>query len=344
MTSTLNVGLAGLGRFGSLHAKVLAAQPGVELAAICDPDAEQVERVGDQHDVGVRCQSVEELLEVRGIDCVYIVTPEEFHEDHVEAAIDRGVPIFLEKPLAMSATKGQDIADRARESGVYLQIGFVLRFEARHALVQQIVSSGQLGELITIRAKRNCSRAWFDVYGDRAHSVHETIVHDIDFVQWIVGEPCISVYAADRNYSGKIYPDACVAMLTFERGTIATLDTSWFVPAQAPANVVTDEWFGTIDAELEIVGTEQSIRLRLLESGMEIWSDQVTQHPELGLWPETRGTVGGALEAEDRYFVERVRRGDEGGISSIDDAVAGMRIAEAIIASAQSGMVVDPGK
>lgn len=337
----INVGLAGLGRFGKLHASILGRMPQVRIAAICDPLAEEVASVGATYDVEGRYLSFDEMLQHPGLDCLYIVTPEQLHEEMVEKAIDRGLPTFLEKPLATTWESGQRIARSAEEAGVYLQIGFVVRFDVQYATLKAEIESGQFGDIVTIRAKRNCSRAWFDVYGDRAHGVFETIIHDIDLLLWYLQSPCTKVYAVERHLSGKTFPDACMAVLQFENGAMASLETSWLIPDRAPANVLTDTWYGTIDAELEVIGTRRSARIRILESGLEIWTDDVSRHPDPGLWPMLHGQIAGALREEDAHFIEAVRTGQPSSVASLADAVEGLKIAESIVISAGEKREVD---
>ncbi len=334
--SELAVGIAGLGRFGRLHARVIHGLPGAKVAAVCDPDPDARQRAERDLAGAAVYASFDELLEHPRLDCLYIVSPEDTHEAMAEQAISRGLPILLEKPLALSSAKGAEIAALAVAAGVNLQVGFVLRFEARCAFLRDEIQRGAFGRLATFRAKRNCSKAWFEVYGDRAHAVYETIIHDIDYLLWIVDSPCESVYALEHNLSGRRYPDATMALLRFESGLIASLETSWLVPDRAPANVLTDTWHGTIDSELEIAGEHRSARVRILESGLDIWSDEVSQHPDFGLWPEINGAIAGALRAEDEHFLQVVSTGRPSGIASVADAVEGLRIAEAIVESAST--------
>lgn len=336
----IRVGLAGLGRFGKLHAAVLDRLPGVRLAAVCDPVADEVAAVAARYNVPGRYDQFERMLADASLDAVWIVTPEPLHAEMAHQAIARGLPIFLEKPLATSHAEGQQVAVAARRAGVPLQVGFLLRFEARHALLRQEVAAGRLGELVSLRVKRNVSRAWFPAYGDRAHPVYETSIHDLDLLLWYTASPCTRVVAVERNISGLRYPDACFAMLQFASGAVALLETSWFVPEGAPANVLTPSWHGTIDAELEIVGTERSAHLRLLETGLALWGPDLTARPEVGLWPDVAGQIAGALREEDAHFIERVRSGAPSPIASVDDAVTGLRLAEAIIESAATGQPV----
>jgi predicted dehydrogenase len=338
---TLRVGLAGLGRFGRLHAAALATMPGARLAAICDPNPDARAAVGDRHGVTARYDAYEAMLEAGGLDAVFIVTPEPLHEEQARLAIDRRLPVFLEKPLAFSAAEGAAIVAAAEIAKLPLQLGFVLRFEPQHAMVREAIAAGRLGPLVSLRVKRNCSRDWFPDYGDRVHPVYETSIHDIDLLLWYVGAPCARVHAVERRISGRRYPDGCWALLEFANGVVAQLETSWFVPAGAPANVLTPDWRGTIDAELEVVGQSGTARIRLLDSGFAIWQPDFTAVPETGLWPEAHGQIGGALRAEDAHFLASVRSGQPSTIASAVDALAGLRIAEAIVESARRGKPVD---
>jgi predicted dehydrogenase len=331
----VNVGLVGLGRFGKLHAAVLNRLAQARIAAICDPVEVEIQAVGDEFGVAARYTEYEALLRQEDLDCLFLVTPEHLHYEMALKAVERGLPIFLEKPLATTSRDGQRLVDVAVRAGVPIQVGFVLRFETQHAFLKQEIARERFGKIVAMRVKRNCPKAWFEIYGDRAHSVHETVIHDIDLLLWFLGDRCEKVYAVQRHLTGRRFPDATIALLQFAGGAVATVETSWFVPKGAPGNVLTDTWTGTIDAELEIVGTEQTARLRILESGLEIWTSEVTKHPEPGLWPEVHGHIAGALREEDAHFIDNVRTGTPSSVASVADAVEGLRIAEAIIASAE---------
>ena len=334
----LNVGIAGLGRFGKLHCGVLSRFPHVRIAAICDPAETELAAVGERFAVPARYAALDQMLEPRPISTPSFSSRRSSCTPSRRTRRSRaGCRPSSKSRWRRRRRRAAGIADAARAAGVYLQIGFVLRFETQHALLKAEIDAGRFGDIVTLRVKRNCSRAWFEVYGDRAHSVFETVIHDIDLAIWFTESRCRTVYAVQRFISGRTFPDACVAIVQFENGTLCTVETSWFVPDRAPANVLTESWTGTIDAELEIVGTRQSARLRLLESGLQIWTDDVAKHPESGLWPDLHGQVAGALREEDAHFIDRVATGTPSPVASVDDAVEGLRIAEAIIRSAESG-------
>jgi predicted dehydrogenase len=340
VSQSVRVGLAGLGRFGKLHASVLGSLPGVELVAACDPVSEEVAALQAQHPEVQGFGDVGELLENAEIDALFIVSPEPLHAQQAMAALDRGVAVFVEKPLAITADEAEQVARKAADAGLPLQVGFVLRFDVQHALLKAEIAAGNLGEIVSIRTKRNCTRAWFPNFGDRAHPVQETSIHDIDLILWLLESPVRRVQAVERNRAGMTYPDGSWALLEFENGAIGIVESSWFVPDGAPANVVTPTWRGTIDAELEVIGTKGSSRIRLLDGPLSFWTSTYDAIPETALWPELAGAVVGALRAEDAHFIERVRHNLPETTSSVADAIAGLRVGEAIVKASAGGAVL----
>src|SRR5215213_10484016 len=266
----VRVGLAGLGRFGKLHAAVLGEMASVELAAVCDPESDEVAAIATRFQGARGFADFEEMLDNTHLDAVFIVSPEPFHAEQALAALSRGIATFTEKPLAMTSSKGESVAAAAVVAGIPLQVGLVLRFDTQHALLKSEIARGALGQVVSLRAKRNTSKAWFADYGDRAHTVYETSIHDIDLLLWYASSPITRVQAIERHLSGLRYPDGCCALLEFASGAVGNLGTSLLVPAGAPANVVTPSWRGTIDAEIEIIGDVGSGRIRLLDAPLPV--------------------------------------------------------------------------
>lgn len=339
-SAPLRVGLVGVGRFGQLHAAVLAALPEVQLAAIADACADRRNQVGDRHAVAARYASAEELFADPSLEAFVLVTPDELHASQGLQAVATGKAVFIEKPLAASWQEAKQLQQAAAASGSLLQTGLILRYELQHGLLQEQVAAGSFGELVSLRVKRNCSAAWFEGVADRAHTVFETLIHDIDLLLWFSGSQASRVMAMERRFGSHLSPEGCFALIQFASGCVGIAETSWFVPAQAPANVITETWQGTIDAELAVVGTRRTAQLRLLDGPLQIWGEQRQHCPDGLLWPQRQGRVLGALQAELGDFVTAARSGIPSATVSLSEAIEGLRIAEAIVESARSGQAV----
>lgn len=337
----IKVGIAGLGGFGSLHVGVLAQAEGADLVAVCDPNQARLDETADQYGVPQRYTSYEQMLAESGIEALFLVTPEHLHAQMVLQALDAGIHTFVEKPFATSVDDAIRMRDRADETGLRLQVGHVLRFEAQHAMLHDQVAAGSLGQPLTIRAKRNTPASWMEVNGVRAHVAIENLVHDVDQILWnLPGQRCKKVYAAERYITGRNFPDLIQAMLQFDGGAIVTLETGWTVPDGTPANIVSDNWGGHIDASLDIVGTASTAELRVFRSGLTVWRETDSIVPNSTLWPLVHGQIGGALRDEDMHFLRTVRTGQPSSVASLDDAIHGIEILAAVVESAKQGQEV----
>ena len=337
----LRVGLAGLGRFGRLHASVLASLPGVELTALADPEPQRLRQVGERHGVTSLHADALTLISGEGLDAVVLATPDEQHPEQTRAALEIGQHVFVEKPLAHSWRQAEELKQLATRRGRLLQVGMILRYETSHRWLHQQIREGRMGELVSIRCQRNCSRSSYAAIADHVHTVFRTLIHDLDLLLWLSGSQVTSVTALEVRQGDHLAPLGCFALLRLADGCVAQLESSWTVPEQAPANVLSDQWHGCIDAELAVVGTERTAKLRGLQSPLQIWSDQELQRPETTLWPELGGEISGALREELSDFCRCARAGQRSSIADLDQAVQTMRIAEALIESGRQGRTVD---
>lgn len=336
----LRVGLAGVGRFGKLHANVLAHLPHVHLAALADPDPIGLAQVSDRYGVEARYSDALELIADPSLDAVILATPDGQHAAQVQAALRRRVHVFVEKPLASSWQEAVELQRLAAQVGVSLQTGLILRYETSHRVLRQQIAKGQFGDLVSIRAQRNCSRSSYAAIANHVHTVHRTLIHDIDLLLWLSDSQVTSVMALEVRQGNHLAPLGCFALLQLASGCVAQLESSWTVPDQAPATVIGDHWRTCIDAELAVVGTQRTARLQALQTPLEIWTDQEQQRPDLALWPECDGRVFGALREQLADFTGCLWRGEPSVVADLTSAVEAMRIAEAIVEAGRTAGVV----
>jgi len=322
------VALIGAGRFGALHLRAFRDLP-VEVVAVCDTDPDRLESVRAGFGIPAAYTSAEDLLARERPDLVDIATDEATHGDLVLRALDAGRHVFVEKPLCMDPAEAERIRRAAGDRHVIT--GQISRFGAGYQHLYDALTAGDLGDPVALRLRRDFSRAWFPAFGERVHPVWESGIHDIDLAVWYARSACRDVYAVERNISGHPNPDAFTAVLTFDSGLIATVESAWLVPDAAPQTLRGAlELDGTIDAALEILGTRGTAGYRLAHDGLSVRTDRATAHPDLTLWPTVAGRVSGALAAELAYAVEVVRGDRPHDVIPLDDAVEGVRIAAAI--------------
>ncbi len=333
--------VAGVGRFGALHARVWR-ELGADVVGVCDVDEQRVREVAS--DLGVRAVSVDlgSLLPRVRPDVVVVVSDESTHADLAVTALEAGCHVFVEKPLALSAADAWRVSAAAGTAGREVVAGQISRFAAPYARMRQSLSEGRVGRLCALRLRRDFSRRWFLSFGDRVHPVWESCIHDIDLAVSFAGRPVRRVSAVATRAAEGEAPSVVSALLEFEGGVIATVESAWLVPDSAPRTLAGALALdGSIVAEAEVLGAEGLLRQRLVAESLVEWTNAGAFVPDLSLWPEEDRMVGGALRQEVAYAIDVFlgRRGPDR--VPLQEVCWGVEAAEAVVASLSTGFPVD---
>jgi len=343
----LRIGLIGTGRFGRLHLRVLRQLPHVDVAAIADVYEPALRSTAQDFGIGADDCYLDpvELIKREDLDAVDIVSDEQSHGPLVIAALQCGKHVIVEKPLSVTSEEAHTIHRLQAETNRQVMVGNISRFSQPYYAIKRSIDNGMLGNVAAIRSKRNFSRSWFHSFGNRVHPVYESGVHELDLIVWYAGCRCVRVSAFERNMSGYVHPDLFSAVLVFENGLVASLDSSWMVPSRSPQNLVeTLELDGTIDAEIEVIGDKGTAKFGLAHPGFSIWTDDGIQHPETTLWPTGPDGIGGAILNELTHFINQIVKEQSSPVMPLSDSVHVMEIAEAIVEAARRGESVQLGR
>ena len=142
-----SIAVIGAGRIGNIHARNVAAHPGVRLAGVADVDATAAERLA------AACGAPPLSLDAAfAADAVLIGSPTPTHADYIERAAATGRAIFCEKPIDLSAARVRACLDAVKRAGVVLMVGFNRRFDPHFATLKRRLDAGEIGnlELLTI--------------------------------------------------------------------------------------------------------------------------------------------------------------------------------------------------
>ena len=124
---TIRVGLIGLGEVAQLmHLPLLADDPRWRIAGVSDVSSRLTEALGRRYDAGLRTTSAEALIAAPGIDAVFILAPDELHAPLLEAAMEAGKHVFIEKPAALTAEALRPLV--SRPTGTVVFVGYMRRF------------------------------------------------------------------------------------------------------------------------------------------------------------------------------------------------------------------------
>ncbi|CAA9531936.1 MAG: oxidoreductase domain protein [uncultured Thermomicrobiales bacterium] len=149
---TVRVGLVGCGGVAGWHAGNLGGIAGVEIAGLADPNDESVRRIKAAVPAlaGVPAfGSAEELYAAVALDAVEINTPHTLHHGQVLEALDHGLHVLCEKPMACSPEDARAIADRAALGDRLMTVSYQRRVDPAYSYLRRVVASGELGEIQT---------------------------------------------------------------------------------------------------------------------------------------------------------------------------------------------------
>jgi scyllo-inositol 2-dehydrogenase (NAD+) len=252
----LNIGLIGLGRLGRVYARDLATRiPETRLPAVADVSPGLAAQIAEEFDVAEAYQDPREMIASPNVDAVVIVSPTHTHKDLAIAALERGKPVFCEKPLALSLAECREVQDAVTRHNGFFQMGFMRRFDPGYVAGKKQVDEGRIGTPCVFKAtSRDPYRPSLE-YANPASSggiLVDMGIHDFDLARWFMGEVAtVSAIGGTLAYPelatiGDI--DNAIATLVFANGRLGVID-------------LTRNGFYGYDISTELLGTAGTVRI-----------------------------------------------------------------------------------
>lgn len=321
MKSTLNIGVIGLGEIGQAHCEALARIDRANLVAVADIDQQRLAQVAGRTQA-TPYQDYRALLEHDGLEAVIVATPDQLHKDPCIHAAEMGKHILVEKPIATTVEDAQAIITAAEQAAVKLMVGFTLRFFPQYIHAKQTVANGDLGQLVSIFARRTNLRSQQERIKGRTGVLFFLGVHDFDVMRWIAGSEPVSIYCQEATSVPGPYPieNETFSVIRFQNGVVGCAHIGWFLPANHPAG---------FDFKLDLTGAAGVLNLDMVRQGVEVSTGQGTRYPPMAA----------PLVAEDRAFVESVLDDRPSPVSG-EEGFKAMKMVLAALESLKTGRPV----
>jgi myo-inositol 2-dehydrogenase / D-chiro-inositol 1-dehydrogenase len=254
----IGLAIVGAGRVGRFRGEVAARHGEVDWIGIAEKVPERAREVAARIGADFVTGDHRELLKQPEVTAAIIATDEHLHVDPVMCAVERGLPMLIEKPLATRLAESASVLAAIEQSGVDAVVGYTQRFRRRWLAAKEKVRTGALGEvtLVTSRAFMNRLVA-IDNYqrSDAPGTISPMVIsgtHALDIAMWYLeSKTPVEVYARSVDkVLGPLYGgiDATAGMIIFSDGCIYHLNISWALPVTWPAAVYS--------LEVGIVGTD----------------------------------------------------------------------------------------
>lgn len=328
----LNVGLVGAGNIAqSIHLPILSSMPGVKLVAIADRQKSKAQILAEKYHAEHACRTMDEMLKLPNVDAVFVTTSTDAHAENALAAIKAGKHVFVERPVGRTLQEALDIRAAAHEAGVQVMVGMNHRFRPDVVLMKNAVDRGEIGPVFYIKAgwvkQRSTDARWLaqadksggGVLVDLGIVVIDMIMHVYDFGR------ARSVVCSTFHHETKSVEDVVVAMIHFENGSIATVETSWSLMRAEDlyyCNVFGKKGSAFINP----------FKLVKREGNEFLTTQPQHQKPHLAVYMKS-------YESEIKHFVNAAK-GLVPMISTVDEAVGRMKIVEALYESAATNKEV----
>jgi predicted dehydrogenase len=226
MEAVATVGLAGLGYWGPNLARNLDDLSDLQLTWICDRDEAALERVAARFPEARRTTRFEDLLEDEGLTAVAIATPVVTHFELAREALVAGKHVFVEKPLALSSTLGEQLIALAEERGLVLMPGHLLLYHPAVEKLKELVASGELGRFLYVYGNRqNLGQIRRD-----ENALWSLGAHDLSVILHLIEEEPIEAWARGESFLNPGVEDVVFCFLRFPSGVVAHMHLSWLDP------------------------------------------------------------------------------------------------------------------
>ena len=338
------IGSGGIARRRTIPEGILEAE-NAELSSVYDISEQANAEVANEFGAA-QAQSVEALLDA-DVDAVYIATPAHLHHDQAVACAKAGKHILCEKPLGMTIAETEDMIEFCETAGVRLGCAFMMRFVTQHSEALKLIKEGKIGKPTYARAQLSCwyppmDGAWRqDPVTGGGGSLIDMGGHCIDLLEMFFGKVSRVSCFINNTIHGYQSEDSAAALLCFENGALATVDTFFCIPDASSKN------------SLELYGSQGSILARgtigqgpagemtaFLEGGGKGYDAQQARAADQGITitPEPRNTYRAEIEEFSQAIID-----DRDPIIGAELGLRSQKILAACYESARSGKAIEVG-
>lgn len=234
---TLKLAFTGTGYISKVHARAAQKQPDVELVAVVNHRPESMAAFAAEFGIPRQYACIEGLLQDGDVDAVSINTPNYLHAPQTIAALEAGVHVMVEKPMAMNGAEAKTMMDASEKSGARLLVAHCWRFDPEVLWLREQVEAGRLG---TIIRSKGCGvhvkwgpAGWFtqkQYAGGGAMA--DMGIHALDTARFLLGDPQpVSVYARIGTYYRDFdVDDTGVIIVNWDNGATSYIESGWWQP------------------------------------------------------------------------------------------------------------------
>lgn len=344
----VRIGLIGAGNIAHTHLESYKKLENAEIVAVCDINEENLNRTADEYNIKARYTDLDEMLKNEELDAADVCVWNNAHSTCAIKALNAGLDVLCEKPMAISLSEAKKMYDAAEKSGKLLMIGFVMRFGDGARVAKDFIDNDYLGDIYYSKAtylrRHGNPGGWFaDVSRSGGGPVIDLGVHVIDYTRYLMGSPKpVSVYAAtfdklSNRKNLKTAPswvpkdatpddvctveDMATALIRYDNGAVTLLETSYSLNCEPRTDI-------------ELFGTKGGFKVA--DNNIKIYTEVNDYLADVTPNISNLKNSKAMFDEEIEHFVSCVSD-KEKCIATKEDGITVMKILDAIYRSAETG-------
>ncbi|MBL8101460.1 MAG: Gfo/Idh/MocA family oxidoreductase [Anaerolineales bacterium] len=331
---TIKIAFAGTGYINKVHAQA-AQNLGLELTAVVNHKTDTMAAFGKRFGITRQYETVEAMLKDGNVDALIVSTPNYQHAPQTITALNAGVHVMVEKPMAMNAKEAGNMCEASDKSGAKLMVAHCWRFDPDVLWLKQ--QSKRLGKIIRTKGIGVHTHwgpsGWFtqkQFAGGGAMA--DMGIHALDTARFLLGDPQpVSVYAKIGTfYKDFDVDDTGVIIVEWDNGAVSYIESGWWQPhadgPEAATQLYGTEGFGELfPTHLELPNREEE-RIDVIDSGFE--------------FPRKEHCPQSLYDDQLKYFLECIEKKKTprpGGLEGLTN----MKVVDAAYESSKTGKVVN---
>ena len=325
----MKLAFAGTGYINKIHA-IAAKTAGVELAAVVNHQPESMAKFAAEFGIPRQYGTLDALLKDGGVDALVVSTPNYLHAEQTLSALEAGVHVLVEKPMAMNAAEAEAMQKAAEKARKTLMVAHCWRFDPEAIWLRAQVAAGRIGKIIRTKG---CGvhvnwgpGGWFTqkIFAGGG-AMADMGIHALDTARFLLGDPQpVSVYAKIGTYYGAYdVDDTGLVIVDWDNGATSYFESGWWQPHADQPNAGTQLYGQTGFASLF------PTRLETPDVDDGGFTPRLEHH-----------SLQTMYDTQMKYFLDCARDGTR----PIPDGIEGwtnMKVVDAAYESSQTGKVVE---
>lgn len=283
---TVRIGVIGCGSVAQIaHFPTIAQSSRLVLGGLQSRTRSSAERASAAWGPAPVFNSVADLVGSGSVDAVIVASPNAYHYEHATAALEAGLHVYVEKPMASTNTEAWALVALARDRGLKLTVGCHHRFWTQHRWARELIDEGVIGQVRLVRSslhetwhlyQENVAASDYRMHPEQAvaGTLFDQGSHRVDLLGYLAGGHPRRVVGVAKNVAspelGPLIDDLAIAIIEYENGTHGVLTTDKFSPVVSNITEVYGT-AGTLFASSDAINPFQSVPLAVYSAREDDW-------------------------------------------------------------------------